>query len=134
MKPVDPTIRKETDFIALCVLILSALMESVYLIIGRWDLSVLFGNLLGGVCGVLNFFLMGLGLQKALGKDPKEAKTTVAFSHSMRFIMLAVVVVIAAVFDQVGLIPTALSLVFPSIGVFMRSFMIRKNDSGEVNE
>ena len=72
-----------TSYIALATLIMSALMEAVFLIIGRWDLPVLFGNLLGAGVGILNFFLMGLGLQKALDKDEKDAKATVSsFLHS----------------------------------------------------
>ena len=57
---IDPTVKKETLFVGGVTLILSMLMQSVFLIIGRWDLSVLFGNLLGGVIGVLNFFFLGL--------------------------------------------------------------------------
>ncbi|MCR5049026.1 MAG: hypothetical protein K6A37_08720, partial [Saccharofermentans sp.] len=62
MKNIDPAIKNMTSYIALATLIMSALMEAVFLIIGRWDLPVLFGNLLGAGVGILNFFLMGLGL------------------------------------------------------------------------
>ena len=41
-----------TSYIALATLIMSALMEAVFLIIGRWDLHVLFGNLLGAGVGI----------------------------------------------------------------------------------
>ena len=47
MSKIDPAIKQETKYIALTTLILSALMEAVYLIIGQWNLAVLFGNLLG---------------------------------------------------------------------------------------
>ena len=56
MKKVDSTIIKETIFVASVTLVLSALMQSVFLIIGKWDYDVLLGNLLGGVAAVLNFF------------------------------------------------------------------------------
>ena len=65
MKKVDSTIIKETIFVASVTLVLSALMQSVFLIIGKWDYDVLLGNLLGGVAAVLNFFLMGLTVQWA---------------------------------------------------------------------
>jgi len=134
LKQIDPAIKKETVYIALVVLILSALMESVYLIIGRWDLSVLFGNLLGASAGILNFFFMGLGLQNALGKDSKQAKTTVSFSHTMRYLMMAAVIVIAFLVEPIGLIPAIISLVFPTVGIFMRTFMIKKVGKEEVEE
>ena len=127
MAGIDPTIKKETGFIALTVLILSALMEAVYLIIGRWGLPVLFGNLLGGGAGILNFFLMGIGLQSALNKDEKGAKATVSFSHTMRFLLMAGVIVISVLVDAVYIVPTVLSLFFPSVGVYLKTFIIRKN-------
>ena len=68
-KKVDGTVRKETIYIAAAVLILSMLMQAVFLIIKQWDYTVLLGNLLGGGVAVLNFFLMGLTVQKATSAD-----------------------------------------------------------------
>lgn len=134
MKSIDPTIKKETGYIALMVLILSALMEAVYLITGHWDLTVLYGNLLGAFAGILNFFLMGLGLQNSLNKDEKGVKATVSFSYSMRFLLLAVVIILSVVLDIFSTIPAVLSLLFPSIGVFIKAFLLKKNEVKEVSE
>ena len=46
MKKIDPTIKKETLYIAAFVIIFSVLMQSVFLIIGKWDVEVLFGNII----------------------------------------------------------------------------------------
>lgn len=134
MKGIDPTIKKETGYIALTVLILSALMEAAYLIAGYWNLTVLCGNLLGGSAGILNFFLMGLGLQKSLDKDEKGVKATVSFSYSMRFLLIAVVIILSIVLDIFSTIPAVLSLLFPSIGVFLKAFLLKKNEVKEVSE
>lgn len=126
MKNIDPAIKNMTSYIALATLIMSALMEAVFLIIGRWDLPVLFGNLLGAGVGVLNFFLMGLGLQSALNKDEKGAKATVAFSHTMRFFLMALVLVLGVLLDCFNDVSTILSLFFPTVGVYMRSVSMKK--------
>ena len=131
MKNIDPAIKNMTSYIALTTLIMSALMEAVFLIIGRWDLPVLFGNLLGAGVGILNFFLMGLGLQKALDKDEKDAKATVAFSHTMRFFLMAVVLVLAAVLDCFNLLTAVVSLIFPTVGVYLRAISIKNEESKE---
>ena len=55
MSASDKVIKKETRFIAVWELILSAAMEAVFLIIGKWDYTVLLGNLLSGSVAVLNF-------------------------------------------------------------------------------
>lgn len=134
MKTIDPTIKKETAFIAGMTLILSALMEAVFLIVGRWDLPVLFGNLLGSGVGILNFFLMGIGLQKALDKDEKGAKATVAFSHQLRFFLMALALVLAGVLDCFNLLSTVLALFFPTAGVYMRAFSVNKEAKEEAGE
>jgi len=83
-KKVDGTVRKETIYIAAAVLILSMLMQAVFLIIKRWDYTVLLGNLLGGGVAVLNFFLMGLTVQKATGEEEKRARTLMHTSQIVR--------------------------------------------------
>ena len=82
MKKVDKTVLKETKYIAKFVVLLSAIMQAVFLVVGKWDMTVLLGNILSGVAGVLNFFLMGISIQKALTKDVKDAKTTMKLSAS----------------------------------------------------
>ncbi|MBR2916274.1 MAG: hypothetical protein IKC07_01560, partial [Clostridia bacterium] len=69
MIKADKTVIKETKFIAIIVLLLSVLMQAVFLIIRRWDLSVLFGNLISALVMIGNFFFMGITVQKALTKD-----------------------------------------------------------------
>ena len=59
MSRIDPTVKKETGYIAGWVLLLSAVMELVFLLTGHMDYTVPLGNLLGGVAAILNFFLMG---------------------------------------------------------------------------
>lgn len=134
MKNINPAIKNMTSYIALATLIMSALMEAVFLIIGRWDLPVLFGNLLGAGVGILNFFLMGLGLQKALDKDEKDAKATVAFSHTMRFFLLALVLILAAVLDWFNLLAVVISLIMPTAAVYMSAMVSKKKGIQEEPE
>ena len=42
MAGMDPAVKKETGYIAAWVLLLSLVMEAVFLIIGQWGLPVLF--------------------------------------------------------------------------------------------
>ena len=74
MFKADRTVLRETRYILCAVVLLSALMQAVFLCIGQWTLPVLFGNLLGGAAAVLNFFFMGLTLQANLEKDEKDAR------------------------------------------------------------
>ena len=60
---IDKTVIKETKYIASFVIIFSVLMQAVFLIIGKWDYTVLIGNLWGIIIAVGNFFVMGLFVQ-----------------------------------------------------------------------
>ena len=92
MEKIDKVILKETKYIALWVIIFSAITEAIFLVIGKWDITVLLGNLVSGGAAVLNFFLMGLAVQKALTKDAKDAKTAMRASGMMRMFAIFVVI------------------------------------------
>lgn len=119
---IDPIVKKETLFVSLVTLILSMLMQSVFLIIGKWDISVLLGNILGAGTGILNFFLLGLGVQKAVSSDETKAKEIMKGSHALRFALMIVLLAAALVFSSVfNILTTVISLLFATVAVYMRS-------------
>lgn len=123
MEKVDPVVKRETGYIMAVSLILSVLMQSVFLIVGRWQYTVLLGNALGYVAAVLNFFLMGLSVQAATKKEQKEAKTAMKASFALRMVLLfglAVLGVVLPCFDTVSVL---VSLFFPRVAVFCRGFI-----------
>lgn len=121
MKKIDSTIIKETEYIALIVLILSMLMQSVVLIAGIWNMTFLLGNILGFLAAVGNFFLMGLTVQKALTKDEDDAKKLIKASQSLRLLMLLGIAVIGYLLDEVfNPFMVVIPFLFPRIAVMLR--------------
>ena len=126
MKKIDATVLKETRYILLWVLLLSALMEAVFLIVGSctsffsWDYTVLLGNLLGGAAGVLNFLLMGITIQKAIQKNEKEAKTAMKVSQLYRFFLLVVIVIIGVILPCFNTWTVIIPIFFPRIAIAFR--------------
>ena len=132
MRKIDPTVRKETAYIAGFVLIFSLLMQSVFLIIGRWDYTVLLGNLFSGVMAVLNFFLMGLSVQAALQKEEKDAKTLMKLSQSLRMLLLFIAAALGVWLPCFHPIAALLPLFFPRIAIALRPLFIKKErEAGE---
>lgn len=121
MQKIDPTVQRETTFIAGVVLIASAIMEVVFLLLGAWDWTVLWGNLLGAAAAVLNFFLMGLTIQRALGKGEEDARKQMKASQSLRLLMLLLVAVLGATVDCFHLVAVLVPMLFPRIGVSIRA-------------
>ena len=91
MSRIDPTVKKETGYIAGWVLLLSAVMELVFLLTGHMDYTVPLGNLLGGGAAILNFFLMGWTIQRAVGLEEKAASAKLKLSQMLRMLMLIVI-------------------------------------------
>lgn len=132
MAKIDKTVKKETVYIAAFVVIFSMLLESVFLILHKWDYTVLLGNLMGAVGAVLNFFLMGITVQKAVDLDEDAAKTRVKFSQMLRMLMLIAFAVIVCVFDQFfSLIPFVVTLLFPRIAIFFRPYFDKNKNNNQ---
>ena len=89
----NETVKKECIYIAYCCTILSVLMQAVFVVCKRWEYTVLLGNLLSLVASVLNFYFMGLTVQKAVEKDESDAKKLMKSSSSVRTAVLFVIIV-----------------------------------------
>lgn len=128
---IDPTVKRMTGYIAACVLVLSALMEAVYLVIGAWDPTVLWGNLLGGAVAVLNFFLMGLTIQRSLTFSEEDAKKLIRVSQSLRMLMILVFCAIGAAAPCFDLLAVALPQFFPRIGTMLWPKLEKRSKTDE---
>ena len=124
---MDPAVKKETGYIALWVILLSVMMEAVFLIIGKWDLSVLGGNLGGAAIAVGSFFLLAVTVSRAVASGkPEQASQRVKASAGLRLIgaggMLALLIGLA----HTNVYATVIPLLFPRIGLFFRPAIDRK--------
>ncbi len=123
---IDKTVIKETKYIASFVAIFSVLMQAIFLIIGKWDYTVLLGNIYGATLAIGNFFVMGIYVQKAVSQEEKEAKQTIKNSQSLRFAALVLFTGIGVVIPVFSWISVVAPLVFPSFGIFLRPIIDKK--------
>lgn len=134
MQKIDKVVLNETGYIALWVLILSALLQAVFLILGRWDYTVLLGNLLTGVAGILNFLLMGIAVQQALEKEEKDAKQHMKASSAMRSCAIFVITVIGVIAPIFNIWAVIIPLFFPRIAIALRPLWDKKKSGKEDSE
>lgn len=124
MKKVGDVVIRETKYIAAWVIILSVVMEAVFLILRYWNYKVLLGNLLSGAFAVANFFFMGIAVEKAVAKEEKEAKGVMKVSQALRtFMLFAVAALGVSFFNPVASI---IPLFFPRIAITFRPFFDKK--------
>ncbi len=125
---IQKAVRDETAHIALGVLVLSLVMQGIFLVLGQWDYTVVLGNLLGGGYAILNFFVLGLTVQKVAGDgDEKRGKNLMQFSYSARMfvtMMVALLGMMAPVFHWVAVVAP---LLFPRVTIFVMGLMGNKN-------
>ena len=126
MKKIDATVLKETKYIAAWVTILSVLMQAVFLIIGKWHYSVLLGNLWGALFAVLNFFLMGITVQKAVLKEEKEARSMIKVSQLYRNFMILLMAIVGVVLPYFNTIAVIVPIFFPRIAIAFRPVFDKK--------
>jgi hypothetical protein len=123
---LDPTVKKETLYISVWVLIFSLITQAVFLVAGIWAYTVLLGNILSAVTAICNVLLMGITVQNAVLKDEKEARNLVKTSQRLRTFGLLAVAVIALCLPKVFNIWTVLiPLLFPRIAIAVRPLFIK---------
>lgn len=122
----DPTVKKETLYIASVTGILSLLLQAGFLVSMHWNYTVLLGNLLGAVTAVGNFFLMGLTVQNAVEREKKPAADLMKFSQNMRLLMQLVVAVLGFALPCFNGYATIIPLFFPRIAIMIRPYLDKK--------
>ncbi len=133
MAKIDKTVIRETRYIAGVTIVLSVLMEAVFLIIGMWSYKVLLGNILGAAAAVANFLLMGITVQKAVLKEEKDAATLMKLSQTLRNMMLLIVAVLAFVLPFINPASAIIPLFFPRIAITLIPIRDRKISNGKEN-
>ena len=94
--------------------LLCAVMDIIFLLIGKFDITVLWGTLLGFTCASLNFCFLAFTVAKSLGKG-KVAGGYMGTSYLLRLAFIAAVVVFSIKSSQINYIAAVVPLFFPRV-------------------
>ncbi len=118
MIKIESAVWRETRYVAIVTLFFSVAMQLVFALLGKWDYKVILGNAFVGLGAVLNFFLMGLFVQKAVNlKDEKHAKKTVQLSLTLRYLLMFAILAVAALAPCFNTAASVISVFFPRIAI-----------------
>jgi len=123
----------ETSIIAAGVGICTAVMFAIYFLLGKWDVSVLLGGLVGSALSIGNFFFMALGTSlaadKAEAQDVKAGQLLVRNSYMLRLVVLFVILFACAKSGFFNLFALVLPLVFIRPTLVVAEFFRKKGES-----
>lgn len=107
---------KETAVIAAGQAICTAIMTGVFALLGKFDLSVLLGGIVGTLIAVANFFFMSLfadiAADKAEAQDVAGGQKLIQLSYMGRMLGLFLVLVLCAKCGIFNLLALVLPLAF----------------------
>lgn len=122
---VQPAVKKETKRIVKITAVGLILMWILFAVLHfampdkvPLDYTVFLGGIGGGAVAVLNFFLMGLAVQKAAAaSDEGTARMKLKASYSQRFMMMILWVIVAIVAPCFHFVAGIAPLLFPGTGI-----------------
>ena len=122
---VQPAVKKETKRIIKITIVGLILMWILFAVLHfampdkvPLDYTVFLGGIGGGAVAVLNFFLMGLAVQKAASaSDEGTARMKLKASYSQRFLMQILWVILAIVAPCFHFVSGIAPLLFPGTGI-----------------
>ena len=125
LENVQPAVKKETKRVVMITGAGLILMWILFAILHftmpdkvPFDYTVILGGIGGGVIAVLNFFLMGLAVQKAASAtDEGTARMKLKASYSQRFMMMILWVIVAIVAPCFQFVAGSAPLLFPGTGL-----------------
>ena len=125
LENVQPAVKKETKRVVMITGAGVILMWILFAILHftmpdkvPFDYTVFLGGIGGGAVAVLNFFLMGLAVQKAAAaSDEGTARMKLKASYSQRFMMMILWVIVAIVAPCFHFVAGIAPLLFPGTGI-----------------
>lgn len=135
LENIQPAVKKETKRVIVITLLGLFLMWILFAALHfimpdkvPLDYTVFLGGIAGGCVAVLNFFLMGLAVQKAAAaEDEGTARMKIKASYSQRFMMQVFWVIIAIIALCFHFVAGIAPLLFPGTGIKIVGIFHNKN-------
>ena len=135
LENIQPAVKKETKRVIVITLLglfrMWILFAALHFIMPDkvpLDYTVFLGGIAGGCVAVLNFFLMGLAVQKAAAaEDEGTARMKIKASYSQRFMMQVFWVIIAIIAPCFHFVAGIAPLLFPGTGIKIVGIFHNKN-------
>ena len=121
---------RQTGVVALGEALGVAAMMGIFALLGKFDMGVVWGGIVGGLVAVGNFFAMALGVNiaadKAQNQDVKGGQAAIKGSYALRMIVMVVVLFAFAKSGICNVIALVVPLIFVRFTLTVWEFFRRK--------
>lgn len=114
---VEPAVKQETLRIGGGTLLGVIVMLGVFALLGKFSMAVLISGVLGGIVAVLNFFLLGLTVQKAANSQEDQARKWMQFSYNTRMFLMVVWLMVAIAVPALNWVAGLIPLLMPRLTI-----------------
>lgn len=121
MKLTD-VVKKQVRSIALYNGGMTAILNVAFFALGHWDYTVLLGSLFGYFTSIASFIFLGISVQNAVNKTPKQAQAYMQGTYMGRMVFTVIMLIIAMKLPFFNWISAAIPLVFTSLTVVLMNF------------
>lgn len=122
----------ETAIVLIGEAICCVIMFAIFALLGRFDLSVLLGGLIGAVLAVANFFFMAIGASLAADRaeqqEVKSGQALIKGSYGLRLLVLFVILFACAKSGYFNVLALALPLLFVRPSITIAEFFRKKGE------
>ena len=123
---------KEVTLVAIGQVIGTTIMIGIFALLGKYDMSVLLGGILGSVLAVGNFFALAvvttLAADRAEKQDVQGGVKMVQGSYPVRMLLLAGALFLCAKSGYCNVLALALPLLFTRPTITIAEFFRKKGD------
>lgn len=121
---------RQTGIVALGEALGVAAMMGIFALLGKFDMGVVWGGIVGGLVAIANFFVMAIGVNiaadKAQNQDVKGGQAAIKGSYALRMLVMAVVLFAFAKSGICNVIALVVPLVFVRFTLTLWEFFRRK--------
>ena len=111
---MDATLR-ETIKIFKGIVVLDVIFIAIIYILGKFDIPMLQGILIGSVYALLNFRLIAVSLNRAVQMSPGRAQVFASISYMGRLALTAAIILAAIKVDYINAFGVIVPMFFPKI-------------------
>lgn len=105
--------------VSMGVLILTALMLVIFAVIKKFDITVLWGALLGCGFTILSFLMLSVSVQMSVDRSKNGAQGLMGISYTVRLMLTATMVILAIKLPVFNYIAAVIPLIFPRLVIMI---------------